>query len=542
MAAHSFGDQPMQLTTCLKRGAPKSGGKREAAMLSRATLFALIALAGATRQSSAQYPFVPPPVPCLASGPSRPAAEPRRRALGMLRFSYMTRGEGDPVVEGLSERVTARLRAMRPLEIIESPAAGDAPPVNPEELRTYGGALSVRRILTGRTTATDADVQVTVQLYDGVSGSPVWGAQFHGPTSDVLALEIAVARAIATHVFGKPTSAERAALEDRPAGNALAYTHFIRGETFLVASPESPERAMPELEAATRLDPRFARAWSRLAVAYARRALGVDVPASRDSMLARAAAAAGRAIAVDPRAAHGWLAQASVREIRNPRTFKGVIPAYERAIALEPRSADARGRFGHALMLLGHLDAADAELRRAVSIEPTATAAHVDIATMRLYERAYRESCRSLDAALAVDPRRADAYVLRAIVRLRLGDIRNAWVDAETGRRLGNDVGGALASAITDVYARDTAAARARIKPWVDGVTAGRNPTVSGGAYIALGAAMLGDRANALDVLERVRPRGAELWSALRAPGFDALRSDPRFRRLVDASRSSGGA
>jgi len=40
-----------------------------------------------------------------------------------------------------------------------------------------------------------------------------------------------------------------------------------------------------------------------------------------------------------------------------------------------------------------------------------------------------------------------------------------------------------------------------------------------------------------LALLERVRPRGARLWSGLRAPDFDALRSDPRFQRLVEESR-----
>jgi hypothetical protein len=40
----------------------------------------------------------------------------------------------------------------------------------------------------------------------------------------------------------------------------------------------------------------------------------------------------------------------------------------------------------------------------------------------------------------------------------------------------------------------------------------------------------------ALELLERVRPRGARLWYYLRAPEFDAIRSNPRFARLVAES------
>jgi hypothetical protein len=46
----------------------------------------------------------------------------------------------------------------------------------------------------------------------------------------------------------------------------------------------------------------------------------------------------------------------------------------------------------------------------------------------------------------------------------------------------------------------------------------------------------LGESDRALELLERVRPRGARLWFYLRAPEFDAIRSNARFGRLVAES------
>lgn len=58
----------------------------------------------------------------------------------------------------------------------------------------------------------------------------------------------------------------------------------------------------------------------------------------------------------------------------------------------------------------------------------------------------------------------------------------------------------------------------------------------SDAGYAALGLAAVGDRSAALDVLERVHPRDAELYAILHRPGFDRLWSDIRFRRLLETS------
>ena len=47
------------------------------------------------------------------------------------------------------------------------------------------------------------------------------------------------------------------------------------------------------------------------------------------------------------------------------------------------------------------------------------------------------------------NPRDADAYVLRAFVRLHLKNIRDAWTDAETGARLGAWLSGGVAAALS---------------------------------------------------------------------------------------------
>ena len=62
-------------------------------------------------------------------------------------------------------------------------------------------------------------------------------------------------------------------------------------------------------------------------------------------------------------------------------------------------------------------------------------------------------------------------------------------------------------------------------------------PTVTDAAWVGRALVALGEPDLALALLERVRPRGARLWYYLQSPEFEAVRADPRFRRLVEESQ-----
>ena len=47
----------------------------------------------------------------------------------------------------------------------------------------------------------------------------------------------------------------------------------------------------------------------------------------------------------------------------------------------------------------------------------------------------------------------------------------------------------------------------------------------------------LGDTAAALGILERVHPHDGLFWFYLRMPELDAIRSHPRFQRVVASTR-----
>src|SRR6266571_1644078 len=80
-------------------------------------------------------------------------------------------------------------------------------------------------------------------------------------------------------------------------------------------------------------------------------------------------------------------------------------------------------------------------------------------------------------------------------------------------------------------------ATRARLDALEREIESAGRPTVTDAAWVGRALVALGNPDRALDLLERVRPRGARLWFYLRSAEFDAVRSNPRFRRLVEESK-----
>jgi hypothetical protein len=210
--------------------------------------------------------------------------------------------------------------------------------------------------------------------------------------------------------------------------------------------------------------------------------------------------------------------------------------AYEHALILDPTNAEAHRQLGHVLLLQGTADLAQSHLLRAITLDPEDASPLVDLGELELIQHAYGQSCRALDLALSINPRIAAAYELRAMARLRRGDVRPAWIDAETGRRLGAEVPGEAVASLVDVAARDTVRARVRIRRLRRELESRKWVSVEDGGYVALGMVAIGDRSGALDLLERVRPRDAELYLILHRPVFDPLWADIRFRRLLEAA------
>ncbi|MGH7731941.1 MAG: hypothetical protein ACRENJ_11910, partial [Candidatus Eiseniibacteriota bacterium] len=322
-----------------------------------------------------------------------------------------------------------------------------------------------------------------------------------------------------------------------------AYDQLLRGNYYLSQrSPRSLVRAVEAYTEAVRRDPSFALAHGRLAYAHG---LLLDWGWSygglpRDSIAARAASAAERAIQLDSTIAEAWQVRGQVARYRDPRTMAGVLEANQRAVALDSANAEVRHEFAMVLRLLGDDSAARVQLREAVALEPDRPMSLVHLGWIDAAAERYAEARRWFDSAIVVHRGFYQAYAERAALRLAMGDTAGARADAETAVRLRPAEDRFSGESVLLALARrtgDTAGARQRLVGLR--AHAPRPDTVQVHAAITWAAALVaaGDYEQSIEFLERVRADPPHLRLHLRDVHFVAIRSDPRFRRLTSGPR-----
>ena len=481
------------------------------------------------------------PPPCAAQLPP-----PAPTSVAVLSFRSLSGDTADAVLaEGLTDALITRLGQVRRLTVMSRSAVARYRGRTTWGPAEFGRALRVANLLTGELRRAGRRYRITVELTRAATGVVLWSEQYTRATDDLLGVEEDVSRAVAGGVVGRLLPEERARLSARLTANGAAYEHFLKGNAYLAQrNPVALMGALSEYEAAARLDTSFAEALARVALAHeffldwgwTYRALPPE------SLLARGFAAADRALAMDPVSSDAWMARGLLLAKQAPRTYEGAVPALERAVALDPLNAEAWHQLGAARWHLGDDSAALGASMRALQAEPGRAITFFQLALVSETSRRMGDAARWLDSTLGADPTFAYAYALRAYGRAHDGDLRGAREDADNAVQLGgvNRLPGEAALVLVTALAGDTAAARARLAAITRLFVDSTRLIFREGLFAASAALAAGAPQRALAFLELVQPRGAELWTGLRLPAFDPLRSDPGFQRLVAQASPSG--
>jgi tetratricopeptide (TPR) repeat protein len=113
------------------------------------------------------------------------------------------------------------------------------------------------------------------------------------------------------------------------------------------------------------------------------------------------------------------------------KRFGEALPVLDRAVALDPNSAEAINNRGNALRGLGRADEALVDYDRALALKPAYANAHANRAACLDDLSRPDEALVSYKTALALKPDHGDAHWNFAINRLRAGDFKNGWSEAE---------------------------------------------------------------------------------------------------------------
>jgi TolB-like protein/DNA-binding winged helix-turn-helix (wHTH) protein/Tfp pilus assembly protein PilF len=460
---------------------------------------------------------------------SRGSAPIRIRSLAVLPLDNLS---GDAAqnyfADGMTDELITDLAQISALRVISRTSVmayrGARKPL-PQIARE----LNVDAVVEGTVLRSGDQVRITAQLIDASTDKHLWSQSYEGELRDTLALQSRVARAIADQIRINLTPQEQAALKNAKVVNPEAYEAYLKGRYFWnKRTGDNLKVALAYFNQAIDEDPKYARAYSGLADTYA--LLGdwqYAVMPSKEAF-PKAKAAAIKALELDGALGEAHNSLAFVLDGFD-WDFDSAGKEFQRAIELSPSYATAHHWYAWHLSLLGRYDEAIAEMRKAENLDPLSLIINADLAELLVLAHSYDESIRQSRKTIEMDPNFALAHNQLAQAYLQKQMYDEAVAELQRAVPLS---GGSPTCIANLARAYVASGKRSEAIELLSDLKKRSKPGYSNASEIAAVYASLGDKDQAMNWLEkgyeeRFNP------SVLLRPGFDPLRSDPRFQNLV---------
>jgi len=393
--------------------------------------------------------------------------------------------------------------------------------------------LNVDALLEGTVLYSRGRVRITANLVQAVPERHLWADSYDFDPQDVLKIQGAVARDVASRVRIKVSPQEQARLTHSRRIDPDVYAAYLLGRGYLrqPPTPDTWKKAKECFDKAIAGDHVFAPAYASLAELHMR-ARGSPFKTPAD-LRRQARQYAELALRLDETLAeaHTALARASQQEW----DWVTAEREYRRAIEVNPSYAPAQIWYAMFLYGMGRFDAAIVQARDAQRHDPASPYVNTWAAAAYLYGGNNDEGNKSLQTALDMDPRYTDANIIRARAMVGRGRYDEAVSELQaaltrTSRREPL-VLGALAHAQARAGRRREALELVNELQRIE-ADAGQQYVPPFGLIWAY--AGLGDNDHAIRGLKQAFDAGSDRIIWLNVDQFlDPLRSDSRFVELV---------
>ena len=389
--------------------------------------------------------------------------------------------------------------------------------------------LNVDAVVEGTVLRSGDKVRITAQLIEGSADRHLWSQSYQGELRDTLALQNTVARAIADQIRINVNPQEQAALRNVTVVNPTAYTSYLKGRYFWnKRTADGLSVALAYFSQAIDEDSRYARAYSGLADTYALLGDWQYAVMTPKEALPKAKAAAIKALELDDGLGEAHTSLAFCLDGFD-WDFESAGKEFRRAIALNPGYATAHHWYAWHLALLRRYDEAIVEMKRAANVDPLSLVINADLAELLALAHFDDESIRQSLKTIEMDPNfgLAHNHLGQAYLQKHMSD--KAVVELQEAVRLS---GGSATCIANLARAYVASGKRSDAETLLSNLKKRSNPAQSYAPEIAAIYVALGDTDNAMSWLEKGYEERFNPGVLIR-PGFDPLRSDPRFQDLV---------
>jgi adenylate cyclase len=296
-----------------------------------------------------------------------PLALPDKPSIVVLPFLNLSGdSEQEYFSDGITEDLITDISKLSGLFVISRNSSflykGKA--VRPEQVSKE---LGVRYLLEGSIRKASNRVRITAQLIDATTGYHLWAERYDRELQDIFAVQDEVTEKIVAALQIKITPSEKERVRHAPTKNLEAYDFFLRGlEHHAQRTQDANLKARQMFEQAIALDARFAAAYAMLGRTYL-----TDLAfqlGRKESAAERLLIFAQRAVTLDNTLpiAHETLAYAYLGQ----KQYDQAVTAAQRALALDPNSADTHITLGEVLCFAGRPKEALPLIEQAMRLNP----------------------------------------------------------------------------------------------------------------------------------------------------------------------------
>ena len=257
-----------------------------------------------------------------------------KKSIAVLPFKNMSSDSTNLYfVNGLMESTLNNLQKIEDLRVISRTSVEKYRNTN-KTIKEIAEELNVNYLVEGSGQRVGDQVLLHIQLIDASHDTPIWAKQYNHKVVDIFSLQNAISKKIADAIQAKVTPAELQLIEKKPTENLMAYDYYLKAmEPFQKGTKEGLDEAIHLFEKAIALDPKFALAYSKLAISY----YYLDLYLTKKQYTDVINNYADKALLYDSKSAESLIAKALY--YININEFRLAIPHLEKALEYNPNSS-----------------------------------------------------------------------------------------------------------------------------------------------------------------------------------------------------------
>jgi TolB-like protein/DNA-binding winged helix-turn-helix (wHTH) protein len=430
--------------------------------------------------------------------------------------------------DGIKDEILTRLSKIGSLKVISRTSTQEFAGKT-QNAREIAQRLGVANIVEGSVQKSGDAVRVTVQLIHAPSDTHLWAETYDRSLTNMFQVETEIAQRIAAALEMTLTRSEKHALAAQPTEKIEAHEAYLRGRYFWnKRTLEGFKEATMHLQRAIELDPLYAEAYVGLGDAL--QFLGGDNFAHEKAAQERSRGLLRKALELNDTLGEAH-ASLGLFAMNIDWDWANAEKEFKRAIELNPNYATAHQWYGEFLVYMGRFEEAIAESTRARELDPLSLIINTDLGKVYGMARRYDEAVPHFKAALKLDPDFAEAHGLLALVYAFQQRYETAMSEIEKIKNLKASPGYLCWKG----YIYGISGRKDEARNVIAQLNELSRQTYVSPFWLATVWTALGENDEAFRWFDQVfaeRAGGGAVTLKVN-PGFDPLRSDPRYADLL---------